>query len=71
MIGLGARVTGVMERDRYDSIYFREPSGVLFEIATRSAAAEPGAPRRGQGEIHLLRTPLTALPPRRRLPAAA
>jgi glyoxalase family protein len=30
----GARVTPVIDRDYFRSIYFREPSGVLFEIAT-------------------------------------
>jgi glyoxalase family protein len=62
VIGLGARVTRVLERDRYDSIYFREPSGVLFEIASPADTAPPNGRRRGQGEIHLLRTPLTKLP---------
>jgi glyoxalase family protein len=44
VIGLGARVTPILERERSRSIYFREPSGVLFEIATRAPgrAAEPG-----------------------------
>ncbi len=32
----GAHVTPVIDRDYFHSIYFREPSGVLFEIATRS-----------------------------------
>jgi glyoxalase family protein len=27
-------VTGVQDRDYFRSIYFREPRGVLFEIAT-------------------------------------
>jgi glyoxalase family protein len=30
----GLRVTPVMDRQYFRSIYFREPSGVLFEIAT-------------------------------------
>jgi glyoxalase family protein len=38
VIGLGARVTPILERRHARSFYFREPSGVLFEIATR----EPG-----------------------------
>jgi glyoxalase family protein len=29
-------VTGVKDRDYFRSIYFREPRGVLFEIATLS-----------------------------------
>jgi len=32
----GAYVTHVRDRDDFRSIYFREPRGVLFEIATRS-----------------------------------
>ena len=32
----GARVTPVIDRDYFRSIYFREPSGVLFEVATLS-----------------------------------
>ena len=32
----GAYVTGVKDRDYFRSIYFREPRGVLFEIATLS-----------------------------------
>jgi glyoxalase family protein len=32
--GLGLRVTPVIDRQYFRSIYFREPGGVLFEIAT-------------------------------------
>jgi glyoxalase family protein len=32
--GLGANVSPVMDRKYFHSIYFREPGGVLFEIAT-------------------------------------
>jgi glyoxalase family protein len=32
---VGARPTGVIDRTYFRSIYFREPNGVLFEIATR------------------------------------
>ena len=32
--GVGLNVTPVLDRDYFKSIYFREPSGVLFEIAT-------------------------------------
>jgi glyoxalase family protein len=32
--GLGYRVSPVMDRQYFHSIYFREPGGVLFEIAT-------------------------------------
>ena len=30
----GVRVTQIMDRQYFKSIYFREPGGVLFEIAT-------------------------------------
>jgi glyoxalase family protein len=32
----GAHVTPIIDREYFRSIYFREPSGVLFEIATQS-----------------------------------
>jgi glyoxalase family protein len=32
---IGARPTPVIDRFYFQSVYFREPSGVLFEIATR------------------------------------
>ena len=31
----GARVTPIIDRQYFHSVYFREPSGVLFELATR------------------------------------
>jgi glyoxalase family protein len=34
LTGLGYRVSPVMDRQYFHSIYFREPGGVLFEIAT-------------------------------------
>jgi glyoxalase family protein len=34
LIDLGYNVTPVMDRDYFHSIYFREPGGILFEIAT-------------------------------------
>ena len=36
LVDLGYNVTPVMDRDYFHSIYFREPGGVLFEIATDS-----------------------------------
>jgi len=46
VIGMGCVATPVIDRGHCDSIYFREPSGVLFEIAavkepTVDPAAEP------------------------------
>lgn len=34
LVGLGLSVTPVMDRQYFQSIYFREPGGVLFEVAT-------------------------------------
>jgi glyoxalase family protein len=34
LVGLGYNVTPVIDRTYFHSIYFREPGGVLFEIAT-------------------------------------
>jgi glyoxalase family protein len=34
LIGRGVDVTAVMDRQYFKSIYFREPGGVLFEVAT-------------------------------------
>lgn len=34
LLGSGAHVTPVLDRDYFHSIYFHEPGGVLFEIAT-------------------------------------
>jgi glyoxalase family protein len=41
VIGLGARITRTIEADYFRSIQFREPSGVLFEIATRGPVSAP------------------------------
>jgi hypothetical protein len=37
----GAHVTPIIDRFYFKSIYFREPSGVLFEIATIGPASRP------------------------------
>lgn len=34
LVGLGYHVSPVMDRTYFESIYFREPGGILFEIAT-------------------------------------
>jgi glyoxalase family protein len=36
LLEVGVQVTPVMDRQYFTSIYFREPGGVLFEIATRA-----------------------------------
>jgi len=38
LLDLGVQVTRVLDRQYFQSIYFREPGGVLFEVAT----AQPG-----------------------------
>lgn len=40
LLGAGLRVSPVMDRSYFRSIYYREPGGILFEIAT----ATPGFP---------------------------
>jgi glyoxalase family protein len=34
LLELGVQVTRVLDRQYFQSIYFREPGGVLFEVAT-------------------------------------
>ena len=34
LLDLGVQVTRILDRQYFQSIYFREPGGVLFEIAT-------------------------------------
>jgi len=34
-LAAGARPTPVIDRHYFRSVYFREPGGVLFEVATR------------------------------------
>jgi glyoxalase family protein len=34
LLGLGYGVTEVLDRQYFQSIYFREPGGVLFEVST-------------------------------------
>ena len=36
LVEIGARPTPIIDRQYFQSIYFREPRGVLFEIATPS-----------------------------------
>jgi glyoxalase family protein len=76
----GARPTPVIDRFYFRSIYFREPSGVLFEIATIGPGFATDEPREHLGERlslppafeHLreqVERILTPLPhPRERLP---
>jgi glyoxalase family protein len=46
VVGMGCRATPAIDRGHCRSIYFREPSGILFEIAAPGAPVEaPSAPR--------------------------
>jgi glyoxalase family protein len=42
--GAGARPTPIIDRQYFHSVYFREPSGVLFELATRDIGFELDEP---------------------------
>jgi glyoxalase family protein len=46
----GAHVTPIIDRDYFKSIYFREPSGVLFELATTSPGFTVDEPEEHLGE---------------------
>jgi glyoxalase family protein len=44
LIGRGISVTPVMDRSYFQSIYFREPGGVLFEVATTAPGFDVDEP---------------------------
>ena len=46
----GANPTPVIDRFYFRSIYFREPSGVLFEIATKGPGFTSDEPKEHLGE---------------------
>ncbi|MGC1813066.1 MAG: VOC family protein, partial [Solirubrobacterales bacterium] len=50
VIQAGARPTPVIDRFYFRSIYFREPSGVLFEIATLGPGVTVDEPLESLGE---------------------
>jgi glyoxalase family protein len=50
VVGAGARPTPVIDRFYFRSIYFREPSGVLFEIATLGPGFTVDEPLESLGE---------------------
>jgi glyoxalase family protein len=50
VIAVGARPTPVIDRFYFRSIYFREPSGVLFEIATLGPGFTVDEPLESLGE---------------------
>jgi glyoxalase family protein len=46
----GARPTQIIDRQYFHSVYFREPGGVLFELATRDIGFDYDEPRESLGE---------------------
>jgi len=50
----GARPTPIIDRQYFHSVYFREPSGVLFELATRDIGFDVDEPRETMGQSLLL-----------------
>ena len=50
MAAAGARPTPIIDRYYFRSIYFREPSGVLFEIATLGPGFATDEPLEHLGE---------------------
>lgn len=76
--GMGVEVTDVRDRTYFRSIYFREPGGVLFEIATDGpgftvdeTAAELGTSLKLPPRLEPLRPRLDVALPPLRLPHAA
>jgi glyoxalase family protein len=49
-VGAGARATEIIDRQYFHSVYFREPSGVLFELASRDIGFEYDEPLESLGE---------------------
>lgn len=50
LLTLGLEVTPVMDRQYFHSIYFREPGGILFEIATDAPGFQIDEPRERLGQ---------------------
>jgi glyoxalase family protein len=46
----GARPTPIIDRQYFHSVYFREPSGVLFELASRDIGFDVDEPRETLGQ---------------------
>jgi glyoxalase family protein len=43
-VAAGARATPIVDRQHFHSVYFREPNGVLFELASRDIGFDTGEP---------------------------
>jgi len=54
IVGLGLRVTEKIDRNYFYSIYFREPGGVLFELATENPGFTVDEPLERLGEKLML-----------------
>jgi glyoxalase family protein len=52
--GAGARPTPIIDRQYFHSVYFREPSGVLFELASRDIGFTVDEPLQTLGEALML-----------------
>jgi glyoxalase family protein len=68
LIELGYRVTEVLDRNYFQSIYFREPGGVLFELATVQPGFTVDEPLAALGTS--LKLPAWEEPNRQRIEAA-
>jgi glyoxalase family protein len=64
----GGRPTPIIDRQYFHSVYFREPSGVLFELATRDIGFDLDEPRDTLGQA--LKLPPQYEPRRAQLEAA-
>jgi glyoxalase family protein len=78
LTALGLHVSPVMDRNYFHSIYFREPSGILFEIATDGpgfsvdeAAETLGEALKLPAQYEKARTQLEAILPPIHLPQRA
>ena len=54
MVALGLSPTGVIDRQYFRSVYFREPGGVLFELATDAPGFAADEPAEALGEKLML-----------------
>ncbi|HJS43838.1 MAG TPA: ring-cleaving dioxygenase [Gemmatimonadales bacterium] len=68
LVGLGLNVTPVLDRSYFRSIYYREPGGVLFEIATDTPGFTVDEPRERLGTT--LQLPPSLEPSRERIERA-
>jgi glyoxalase family protein len=50
----GARPTPIIDRQYFHSVYFREPSGVLFELASRDVGFDVDEPLQSLGQALML-----------------